>query len=80
MNNKLNIHKLRALCAQNAFRYYEKQIAEKGDSFRETMEKEFTAYFDMYIHDSQQLNTIMMKLQKIKGILKVERVEQRNWR
>ena len=46
----------------------------------ETMEKEFTAYFDMYIHDSQQLNTIMMKLQKIKGILKVERVEQRNWR
>lgn len=44
----------------------------------ETMEKEFTAYFDMYIHDSQQLNTIMMKLQKIKGILKVERVEQRN--
>ena len=29
----------------------------------ETMEKEFTAYFDMYIHDSQQLNTIMMKLQ-----------------
>ena len=46
----------------------------------ETMEKEFTAYFDMYIHDSQQLNTIMMKLQKIKGIIKVERVEQRNWR
>lgn len=46
----------------------------------ETMEKEFTAYFDMYIHDSQQLNTIMMKLQKIKGILKVERVGQRNWR
>lgn len=48
--------------------------------YTETMEKEFTAYFDMYIHDSQQLNTIMMKLQKIKGILKVERVEQRNWR
>jgi len=43
MNNKLNIHKLRALCAQNAYRYYEKQIAEKGDSFRETMEKELRA-------------------------------------
>ncbi|MCQ2960264.1 MAG: RelA/SpoT family protein [Bacteroidales bacterium] len=42
----------------------------------ETMEKEFTAYLDLYIHDSQQLNTMMMSLQKIKDIEKVQRVEQ----
>lgn len=45
----------------------------------ETVENEFTAYFDLYIHDSQQLNTIMMNLQKVKGMQKVERIEQKNW-
>ncbi len=42
----------------------------------ETMENEFGAYFDLYIHDSQQLNSIMMSLQKIKGVEKVQRIEQ----
>lgn len=43
MNNKLNIHKLRAICARNAYKYYENQISEKGESFRKTMEKEIRA-------------------------------------
>jgi len=42
----------------------------------ETMENEFTAHFDLYIHDCSQLNTLMMNLQKIKGMTKVERIEQ----
>ena len=45
----------------------------------ETVEHEFTAYFDLYIHDSQQLNLIMVSLQKLKGVEKVERIEQKNW-
>lgn len=45
----------------------------------ETIEKEFGAYFDLYIHDSQQLNTIMMELQKVKGVEKVQRVEQQTF-
>ncbi len=42
----------------------------------ETVEHEFIAHFDLYIHDSQQLNTLMMNLQKVKGMNKVERIEQ----
>ena len=45
----------------------------------ETVEKEFTAYFDLYIHDTQQLNTIMMSLQKLKSVEKVQRIEQRSF-
>ena len=45
----------------------------------ETVEHEFTAYFDLYIHDSQQLNLIMVSLQKLKSVEKVERVGQKNW-
>ncbi len=44
----------------------------------ETMEHDFIAYFDLYIHDSQQLNTLMMNLQKVKGMNKVERIEQQD--
>lgn len=42
----------------------------------ETMEKEFGAYFDLYIHDSQQLSNIIVDIKKIKGIDKVQRIEQ----
>ena len=43
MNNKINIHKCRAICAQNAYKYYESQLAEKGDSYREKLERELSA-------------------------------------
>lgn len=41
----------------------------------DTIESEFIAYFDLYIHDAQQLNTVMMNLQQIEGVTKVERIE-----
>lgn len=41
----------------------------------DTIESEFIAYFDLYIHDAQQLNTVMMNLQRIEGVTKVERIE-----
>lgn len=45
----------------------------------DTMEKEFVAYFDLYLHDSQQLSNIILDIKKIKGIEKVQRIEQRTF-
>ncbi len=42
----------------------------------DTAGNEFTARFDLHIHDSSQLNTLMTDLKKINGLKKVERIEQ----
>ncbi|NLE06665.1 MAG: bifunctional (p)ppGpp synthetase/guanosine-3',5'-bis(diphosphate) 3'-pyrophosphohydrolase, partial [Crenarchaeota archaeon] len=42
----------------------------------ETSDKQFEGTLDLYINDLQHLNNLMMKLQKIKGITKVMRIDK----
>jgi len=41
----------------------------------DTTDRSFDGRFDLYINDLQHLNNLMMKLQNIKGINKVQRIE-----
>ena len=40
-------------------------------------ETKFQGNLDLYINDLQHLNNLMMKLQKIKGMIKVKRIEMK---
>ena len=53
MKNKLNLHKLRALCAQNAYRYYYNRLFAEGDSYREQLISEITARWKIYNRDKR---------------------------
>ena len=38
--NNLNLHRLRAECAQNAYKYYAQRLENEGDSYRTQLENE----------------------------------------
>ena len=38
--NTLNLHGARAICAQNAYKYYETRLKNEGDTYRKQLEKE----------------------------------------
>ena len=48
MRNKLNLHRLRALCAQNACRYYSERLETEGEAYRQQLIREITARWNTY--------------------------------
>ena len=48
MKNKLNLHRLRALCAQNACRYYSDRLEAEGEIYRQQLILEIAARWNTY--------------------------------
>ena len=48
MRNKLNLHRLRALCAQNACRYYSARLETEGELYRQQLIREIGARWNTY--------------------------------
>ncbi|MGN1122095.1 MAG: hypothetical protein ACI4RV_06985 [Eubacteriales bacterium] len=48
MRNKLNLHRLRALCAQNACRYYSERLETEGEAYRQQLIREIAARWNTY--------------------------------
>ena len=48
MKNKLNLHRLRALCAQNACRYYSDRLEAEGEIYRQQLIREIAARWNTY--------------------------------
>lgn len=48
MKNKLNLHRLRALCAQNACRYYSDRLEAEGEIYRQQLIREIGARWNTY--------------------------------
>lgn len=53
MRNKLNLHRLRALCAQNACRYYSERLETEGEAYRQQLIREIKARWELYNRDKR---------------------------
>ena len=53
LKNKLNLHYLRALCAQNACRYYSDRLETEGEPYRQQLMQEITARWHLYHRDKR---------------------------
>ena len=53
LKNKLNLHSLRALCAQNACRYYSDRLETEGEPYRQQLMREITARWHLYHRDKR---------------------------